>query len=361
MTFYVKYILVIGFLQFTFTLVECHNKYSKQNSDILDDKPTKKKDTEKTLGTGNGIYEDRPFRSQKVNLVWGKAQKNLPETELENLFIDLKIHDKLEMETKKKRSGKMDEDGSIQASTRQKLIEVLKQYGLHDYFDPDAKDNNKENEVVKDPNLSKRSGMEEIMDSKTKKLWQKAQLSGFSDVELDELRVEFQHHTERMSEFADLRNELDTMPGDRDNRVESHKYKNEKSQLSKRLKSTHMDVKNSFLELEELLQSKVGDKNDFTEPRVMKLWRYAQEANYTTEELASMKEELSHYEHKLIKYQNLKEKHENLTNKKAKHNNLYVDDSLSDKVADSSRKIKKLDKHLSGKIAEQHGIRHFEL
>ena len=47
-------------------------------------------------------------------------------------------------------------------------------------------------------------------------------------------------------------------------------------------------------------------EREFEEPKVNGLWKLAQEADFNSEELESMKKELKHYEHRLQKMHHLK-------------------------------------------------------
>ncbi|GFX52380.1 hypothetical protein TNCV_4323981 [Trichonephila clavipes] len=57
------------------------------------------------------INMDKPFRMQKLNLVWGKAVKKLPVEKLKLLYTDLKFQDKEELSLKKKKAEGFDKDG----------------------------------------------------------------------------------------------------------------------------------------------------------------------------------------------------------------------------------------------------------
>ena len=49
------------------------------------------------------------------------------------------------------------------------------------------------------------------MDKKLEKLYKKAQVAGFDSYELEQLQKELNHHKQKMDEFNQLRDEIDTM------------------------------------------------------------------------------------------------------------------------------------------------------
>ncbi|KAI4458868.1 alpha-2-macroglobulin receptor-associated protein [Holotrichia oblita] len=54
---------------------------------------------------------EKPFRMQKVNLLWSKAKLRLTEPKLKSLFGALKLYDKEELVWKKVKADGQDKDG----------------------------------------------------------------------------------------------------------------------------------------------------------------------------------------------------------------------------------------------------------
>ena len=110
---------------------------------------------------------------------------------------------------------------------------------------------------------------------------------------MEELRIELDHHKERMDEFKQLRNELDVMGDVSDNSIEGQRRKSDTKPAYKKrsgeMKEKHRDMMDNFMKLEDLTNKKIAGESDFSEPRVVKLWKYAQEAGFEEEELASLK------------------------------------------------------------------------
>lgn len=87
---------------------------------------------------------EKPFRIQKLNVVWDKARINLAESKLKMLHFELKIQDKEEIALKKLKADVGDNDGLREAEVRKKFNGILNNYGLaggEDVFQKDA--NNK--------------------------------------------------------------------------------------------------------------------------------------------------------------------------------------------------------------------------
>lgn len=70
------------------------------------------------------------FRSQKVNLLWNKARKQLTEQKMKRLYKDLKTHDKEAMALKKLKADGMDKEGLREAEVRRIFNGIMAQYGI---------------------------------------------------------------------------------------------------------------------------------------------------------------------------------------------------------------------------------------
>lgn len=85
---------------------------------------------------------------------------------------------------------------------------------------------------------------------------------------------------------------------------------------------------------------------EFVEPKVKGLWKLAQEADFTTEELESLKSELHHYENRLEKLHHLKAG-VNLID-------AHLEGKMDRKLAKHSDSVERLHIELASKIAARH-------
>jgi len=148
----------------------------------------------------------KPYRMAKLNLVWSKAVHRLTEPKLKSLFAELKIQDKEELNWKQLGVQHKDKDGLKEAELRKKLVGIMSTYGLLEHFDetqdPEKYKHHKaysgpvENANYKNKSLFK--------DKKLNKLWEKAEVSGFTLEELNALKEEFMHHQEKVDLYYNL-------------------------------------------------------------------------------------------------------------------------------------------------------------
>lgn len=125
---------------------------------------------------------------------------------MKSLFTELKIQDKEELTWKQSGGQHKDKDGLKEAELRKKLVGIMSTYGLLEHFD-DTQDPEKykhhkaysgpvENTNYKNKSLFK--------DKKLNKLWEKAEISGFTPEELNALKEEFMHHQEKVDMYYSL-------------------------------------------------------------------------------------------------------------------------------------------------------------
>lgn len=157
----------------------------------------------------------KPFRMAKLNLVWSKAQQRLTEPKLKSLFSDLKIQDKEELSWKQLNSQHADKDGVKEAAMRQKLVGIMSTYDLLEHFDETqdpAKYKSHKAYAGKVP--KNKDGIDRPQDSyinrslfkdkKLNKLWERAEVSGFTAEELAALRDEFVHHQDKVDMYYSI-------------------------------------------------------------------------------------------------------------------------------------------------------------
>uniref|UniRef100_A0A2P2I5J3 Alpha-2-macroglobulin receptor-associated protein-like n=1 Tax=Hirondellea gigas TaxID=1518452 RepID=A0A2P2I5J3_9CRUS len=248
----------------------------------------------------------KPYRMAKFNLIWDKAlQSQLSSNKLLQLMFELKVQDKQELTLKKHKTEGGDKDGQMEAQLRKTLKQMMDRYRLGRSSD----------ETVDSGNPSQAHQNLLFKDKKLNRLWEKAERSGFTQVELKALREEFQHHQDKVDEYHSLlrtpadtaahNNELDFNDAQSLNHFSSME-ENEipGAGLVNSIREKHRDLKEGYHRLHKLSTS-AADSKEFIEPKVAGLWKLAAAADFTTEELESLHTELKHYENRLLKVRHL--------------------------------------------------------
>lgn len=156
--------------------------------------------------------------------VFALPHKRLTEPKLKSLFTDLKIHDKEELTWKQQNGQHKDKDGLKEAALRQKLVGIMSTYDILEHFD-DTQDPEKykhhkayAGRVTKDGEHKRDSHMNRSLfkDKKLSKLWERAEVSGFTAEELAALREEFVHHQDKVDMYyAILEDSVERRKGER--------------------------------------------------------------------------------------------------------------------------------------------------
>jgi len=312
----------------------------------------------KYSASANGFYPDskgpilnyagveKPFRMQKVNLLWEKARTKLTETKLERLYSELKVQDKDELTLKKLKGEGGDKDGSKDADVRKKFNSLLLKYGLGGTPDNSETPHNPSKALFKDKKLMR--------------LWEKAEQAGLQGEELIALQEEFQHHQRKVDEY----NSLLELAGDKD----SKRYNEIKRELKEEefdLRDTNeitrkaKDLKGNYDRLHRLATNQ-GVEHMFKEPKVAGLWKLALLAKFEPEELESLREELSHYEKRLEKMHFIKAELQLVNERHGGKYGLDDDDKtegrrmLDRKLSKHTEAVSKLHESLEGKIMARH-------
>ncbi|XP_023329038.1 alpha-2-macroglobulin receptor-associated protein isoform X2 [Eurytemora carolleeae] len=233
-----------------------------------------------------------PFRMQKINLVWEKARlkMELTETKLSKLYSELKVQDKEELTLKKFKSEGGDKEGLKENEIRKKFSMILTRYGMGG-----SGAGNTEQQIQTE--IPK----EFFKDKKLQKLWEKAEKSGLTSMELVALQEEFSHHQQKVDEY----NRLLELAGKDEYLLSNNIQRNSENEAfdirdTNSLKKKAKDVKSGFDRLHRLATNQ-GEYQGFVEPKVAGLWKIALEADFEAEELESLRQELSHYEKRLEK------------------------------------------------------------
>ncbi|KAK9505386.1 hypothetical protein O3M35_009458 [Rhynocoris fuscipes] len=263
---------------------------------------------------------NKPFRMAKLNLLWTKAQSRLTEPKLKSLFSELKVHDKEEIAWKRLRAEGKDKDGLKEADMRRKLIGIMSTYGLLEHFE-EAHDEVKlkDHEPMSGSKTDSYLNKSLFKDKKLNKLWEKAENSGFTAEELQVLKEEFLHHQEKVDQYYNILNDVEqgdpnTAKNSVDEKLDRFNEINQleeddkvtKDYLAKvnQLRDKHREIRDDYDRLYRMSMS--GPNNqEFVEPKVQGLWKLAVAANFTPDELESIKAELFHYEKRLLKLRRL--------------------------------------------------------
>lgn len=182
----------------------------------------------------------KPYRMAKLNLVWSKAQQRLTEPKLKSLYSDLKIQDKEELAWKQLNGQHADKDGFKEAALRQKLVGIMSTYDLLEHFD-DTQDpakhkghkayagkvpSGKQQQQQPDARINRSL----FKDKKLNKLWERAEVSGFTADELAALREEFVHHQDKVDMYYSVLE--DSVLRRKDERHESMRNTNTKLRMT---------------------------------------------------------------------------------------------------------------------------------
>ncbi|XP_014239368.1 alpha-2-macroglobulin receptor-associated protein [Cimex lectularius] len=307
---------------------------------------------------------DKPFRMAKLNLLWTKAQSRLTEPKLKSIFSELKIQDKEELALKKLKHEGNDKEGLLEAELRQKLLTIMKNYGLTEHVTE-----------IQDKSKHKQDGgsytvIELFTDKKLNKLWQQAEHSGFTAEELQMLKEEFTHHQQKVDQYNQILNQVgDASKNNAINSVdEKHDRFNELDQLENddpvvhqylnkvnELREKHKELREDYDRIYRMAMG--GPKSqEFTEPRIQGLWRMALTSNFKPDELESLRSELFHYERRLMKLRRL---HVEAAMEDEQRKNSGIDkieglDFTSDLIKKQTRKVAKMHLDIESKIMERH-------
>lgn len=135
---------------------------------------------------------------------------------MQSLYTQLKTQDKEQVQYKQN-DKETDKDGMIAAKLREKLIGILKTYNLFD----DENEHNKYTKPGKYDKYSKEKNdfynnkVGTFKDKKLNRLWNKAEMAGFTADELVDLKEEFKHYEEKVDMYYTLLDSLDQKIKDR--------------------------------------------------------------------------------------------------------------------------------------------------
>lgn len=121
----------------------------------------------------------------------------------------MKTQDKEEIQYKQNDREK-DKDGTVAAKLRDKLVGIMRTYNLLDYSDHDKHEKpGKYDKYSKDRGEYYANKVGTFKDKKLNKLWNKAEMAGFTAEELTELKKEFAHYDQKVEMYYKLLDDLD--------------------------------------------------------------------------------------------------------------------------------------------------------
>ena len=231
---------------------------------------------------------ERPFRMNKVNLLWEKARLKLTEGKLQSLYNELKMQDKQELTLKRVRAEQGDKEGAMEAEVRKAFTGIMNTYGLAGTSSADSE-------------IPSKSGqkLHHVMfkDKKLNRLWEKAEKAGLTEEERQSLKQEFMHHQEKMDEYHKLLDMADVLGKD-GNIQSNHIHPSDDEEFHKRndnaLDGLAKEVKADYDRLHRIATN--SNPKEFEDEVSRSLWKLAKEADFTPEELDSLRDELHHFQ-----------------------------------------------------------------
>lgn len=216
-------------------------------------------------------------------------------------------------------------------------------------------------------------------DKKLNRLWEKAEVAGFTPEEMTLLKDEFLHHQEKLDLYYNLldgvtkpttrnvhKNAVDEENhdafneignGDEENLAE-HQVHNDIHARAQQLREKHRDLKDSIDRLERIT-AKGPNSTEFVEPKVQGLWRIAVASSFTDDELQSLKIELLHYESRLLKLRRMNADHVLAMQKMRTAKSLDKQDQIDMMETDikkQTRKVEKIQEEMERRV-----LKHSEL
>ena len=212
-----------------------------------------------------------------------------------------------------------------------------------------------------------------LQDKKLGELWKVASNSGFNKVELDALKVEFLHHQQKVNEYKELKNEIDSLPADATHENSIHRFHDSKDNFKEdkrkkgAMKQMHYDLRESYDKLASAVSGSDSETGNLglSDHRVIELWLMMKKSNISQSELDSFKQELKHFEHKLNKREHYareaeqaKDMFKDAMGKSNDIKNVKLD-QLEQKVGEYDAKIKKYHTALKDRVVK--AVSHSEL
>merc|ERR1719319_1637865 len=196
---------------------------------------------------------------QKINLVWDKVRTTLTENKLRKLYSELKMQDKQEITLKRLKTEGGDKEGIKETEDDHGPLKAI------------------------------------FKDKKLTRLWEKAEKSGLTNLELVALQEEFQHHQDKLDEYNKLLELATNTDSRRYNEIQKEVDKEDLWDIrdTNEIHKTAKEVKSGYDRLHKLATNQIGE-DEFNSPKVNGLWKLALDADFEPAELESLRMELVH-------------------------------------------------------------------
>ncbi|OTF70577.1 alpha-2-macroglobulin receptor-associated protein-like protein [Euroglyphus maynei] len=295
----------------------------------------------------NNDGSDKPFRMQKLNILWNQAYQKLEKRELSQLMEDLKHQDISEIELKKIKAENRDPDGKTEAQVRRQLRMILNKYGLE--MDSKFKDDSTTPSTVDNKQV--------FSDKKLEDLWKKVHQLNLNEQELAILKEEVKSFENELHYYHRLINQYYDKRENRlhandkeffDNHIDPVNFTETLiEEINEKIQQKHSELKDKL----KRIRDKVYDKDfklegELDEIQATRLWHLALKSEFNAEELVELKQRLLHY-------QNFVKKLNYFSGQLQAHNLNKQNQDVDEMDEDSSRK--NLHKHIENRMKELDG------
>ncbi|CAP28442.2 Protein CBG08577 [Caenorhabditis briggsae] len=311
-----------------------------------------------------GCVENKksPYRTERINFIYEKAlqhvtdRQNLARLEAKSpsFFFEKKKffqkelsgYDAIYLASKSNRQGAQ---GTKELDKiDDKLATILEKYGLEKAVMA-FKEKYKHKNLMQQTDDNEPLPSDKFTDQNLQKLWSQAQTGKFSQKDLHSLHGELKEVERKMRIYEDQLEDFKKVPHENSihHDIENIGEKTKKLKAANREYNDHLDEVHRRVTSEEY--------SPFSEPRVKRLWKLAQENEKLSQhELNVLKDELSHFESQLKKIEFHKEEvsrlQEDAEERGKSKTQVYENLELSIKHEKLNRKARKLEKYLEEKI-----------
>nr|XP_027194546.1 alpha-2-macroglobulin receptor-associated protein-like [Dermatophagoides pteronyssinus] len=286
---------------------------------------------------------DKPFRMQKLNILWNQANQKLQPRELSQLMEDLKHQDISEIELKKIKAENRDPDGKTETEVRRQLRMILNKYDLET-----------ESMFKNDTTTSTDDNKQLFSDKKLENLWEKVHKLDLNERELEILKEELKSFENQLHDYRQLINQYHDKRENRlypndddvlDNHIDPVKESLDK-EMNEKIQQKHSELKEEYKRISNMVYDKdIKFKGEFDEIKAARLWQLALKSEFNTDELAELKEKLLHFQNRIKKL--------NYFSGQLQAHNLKKQSNDFDGEEDSSGK--NLHKHIENRVKELDG------
>ncbi|KAH9529476.1 Low-density lipoprotein particle receptor binding [Dermatophagoides farinae] len=337
-----KFIII---LSCSMTIMAMNNKYSKE-------------------ANNDGYRSDKPFRMQKLNILWNQANQKLETIELSKLMDDLKHQDISEIELKKIKAENRDPDGIKEAEVRRQLRMILNKYGLET-----------DSMSINDTTTSSTVENKQVFsDKKLEDLWKKVHKLDLNEQELTILKEELKSFENQLHEYHRL---IDQNLGKRENHLyhddvlDNHidpmnpiARQSQNEEMNEKIQQKHLELKEEYKRISNMVYDKdIKFKGEFDEIQAAKLWQLALKSEFNTNELTELKEKLLHFQNRIKKLnyfsgqlqtRNLKKQNKNVDERDENSSEKNLDKHIENRVKELDGHVKKLHQQLEETILNKH-------